>query len=224
MTLTAKFRLTLLCQECSRSASQVMVDTHTYFKRHENERYNLQNLAQETAGGFQWVSKPFDTKVEAGEVFKNSNPTFESHPKHSFATRPTAEDQQKNKELVGRNEDDLLLVYPFLKGFSLSTKTWGMSPPFQDGTIVHRAHSDSASVGSFNIDLLSPLEPNASPFQHLVLPPKKKAFIASLVESHRRFGPVTGDVIENKGIEVSILRAFPRINSCPIQGRDSLFS
>ena len=53
------------------------------------------------------------------------------------------------------------------------------------------------------MDSISPPSPETSAFDHLVLEPKKKDLLYSLVESHRNFVSLIDDVISGKGAEAS---------------------
>ena len=87
---------------------------------------------------------------------------------------------RENTELT---EDELMLTSPVIYGFSLSDKTWCTFPMF------FRKHQDSiadylSGTVEFNTEHVQPIAWNDEAFEQLVIPPKHKQVLQTLVESH----------------------------------------
>ncbi|KAH8777124.1 P-loop containing nucleoside triphosphate hydrolase protein [Hyaloscypha sp. PMI_1271] len=97
--------------------------------------------------------------------------------------RPDSIDQQRNRDVVLTEEENLLIMCPNLDGFSLISKSWR----------------------TFSVERISALELNSDAFDHLVHSRKNKDMLCSLVEDHKAYASSQDDVIVGKGRGLLIL-------------------
>ncbi|RDW76993.1 ATPase-2 [Coleophoma cylindrospora] len=97
------------------------------------------------------------------------------------------EQQQKNKEGLLAQEQDLVFVSPMLRGFSLKNKLWL----------------------NFFVDDITPVVWNDEAYGHLVYPEEQKDLVLTFVETHHRLGTSIDDVIMGKGQGLIVLLSGP---------------
>jgi ATP-dependent protease Clp ATPase subunit len=105
----------------------------------------------------------------------------------SSSHRPGKEQQEENRKIVCEDEVYCLIMFPYLEGFSLSSKSWR----------------------NFDIDKIFPLHLNDEAYNHLVHPERNKDLVCSLVQHHKDHPKRIDDVIAGKGRGLLILLSGP---------------
>jgi hypothetical protein len=96
-------------------------------------------------------------------------------------------EQERNKQIVLKDPDNLILMDPFLDGFSFASKEWR----------------------KLNVERISPLEPNTDAFDHLVFSKRSKELVCALVEDHKMNAKQQDDFVAGKGQGLLILLSGP---------------
>lgn len=102
-------------------------------------------------------------------------------------SRPKLTQIERNRRVVLESEDNLLLMYRFVSGFSLATRQWE----------------------TFYVEHLYPVEPDKTIFEKVVLDPAKKDIIKTLVEAHKDRLAHYDDLIRGKGECLLVLLSGP---------------
>ncbi|KAK1759780.1 putative aaa family protein [Echria macrotheca] len=104
-----------------------------------------------------------------------------------IAKRLDEQEQQKNKEAMLANEEDLVFMSPLIDGYALKNKLWL----------------------SFYVEDIKPMVWNDQAFDHLVYDEEQKDLVLAFVENHNNTSPMPGDVIKGKGEGLIVLLSGP---------------
>lgn len=108
--------------------------------------------------------------------------------------RPTAVQQDKNKNELSTQEKYLLLLTPMLPGYSLKLKKWSKVPT---SVIIRPTHYLPVL---FHVDHIQNISWNTTAFDHLILSENIKDLISVLVDRHNSSAIGNEEVIKGKGM------------------------
>jgi ATPase family associated with various cellular activities (AAA) len=124
------------------------------------------------------------------EIDPNAPNAAANTQQSSYIKRLSAEDIEKNKEIMLGRPDDLMFISPFAQGYSLRSKLWLR----------------------FYIDDCRPIDWNDEAYDHLVYPEEQKDLVLTFVHNHKKSRDASGevvDVIKGKGQGLIFLLSGP---------------
>lgn len=146
---------------------RVIIDAYLYEKIEPETYIDSRNLTSETRG-----SNADDLKTRIEDAFKIQK-----------NRRLTASEQEENRQQVLQSEENLLLLDPRLKGFSMATSQWE----------------------TFDVDHIHPIDFNPYILDNVVHNKRTKDFLRTLAEDFQDNGSNYDEFIEGKGSSLLVL-------------------
>ncbi|KAI9158904.1 Arylsulfatase [Paramyrothecium foliicola] len=182
------------CSERHNVEGRVLIDVVGYNKYH---------LAQ----GKREASDP---KIEKHTQSKQASDKSEPSEDVSDGKRLDEQEQQKNKEDMLANTDDLCFISEFIGGYALKNKKW--SPFLILPSLFDLCVANILSKVKFFVEDIEPMVWNSEAYSHLVYDEQQKDLVLSFVENHgveHRNKTALEDVILGKGQGLIILLSGP---------------
>lgn len=159
--------------------SPVMIDFHGFLKE---TPFDTIATPLEAYGDLQGHHHPVDKTGDANSIQHEDDRTARSE-----AAELSQDEQERNRKAVLEDPENLVLMYPYLLGFSLTSKTWQ----------------------KFDVERIIPIESSSDAYDHLVFSQKSKDLACALVEDHKTNAALQDDLIAGKGQGLLILLSGP---------------
>lgn len=98
----------------------------------------------------------------------------------------------RNRRVVLESEDNLLILFHQVAGYSIDKRTWRRYSPTAFSVILTRPEM-------FFIENLHPFQGDRTVFDKVVLDQAKKDIVMTLIEGHKELTARYDDLIEGKG-------------------------
>jgi hypothetical protein len=130
----------------------------------------------------------------------NSSDTEPTETDHLQSTarkgrRLSEEELKSNSALVKSRRQWLLLMDPFLPGFSFRENRW-----CQSITTHLRSRAANSSSDWLLIDHIHDVSWNTQAYEKLLIPDDRKDLLLTFVQNHAKMGEVSQDIIAGKGM------------------------